>query len=298
MRVLVFGAGGVGGYLGAKLSLVDGVDVELVARGKHLDAMRSEGLKLIDNGKESQARARVIDSNSLSGVYDLVLITVKSTDLDGAIASVAGHISDKSVIIPVMNGVDNAQRVQSQIKNARVLNGCIYIISNIKSAGVVEKKGNIFKLCWGDKNIDSLESISGLFSKAGFRHKLTQNIELEIWRKFLFISPMAMMTSYYSLDMSEIYSQKFDELKEAMRELVTVANALGVELTSEDIQKNLTQASKVQKGAKTSMQLDIENGKPFEIDSLGGFVVEEARRNGLKTPLFERFYQSLNSLNR
>ncbi len=289
MRVLVFGAGGVGGYLGAKLSKVDGIELELVARGEHLETIKRDGLRLIEGGKESQINLKAVDAESLTGLYDLVLITVKSNDLDGAITSIKRHISKDSVIIPIMNGVDNAKRVQSQIKDARVLNGCIYIISNIKSAGVVEKKGNIFKLCWGDRDIDSLESVSRLFDEAGFRHKLTSDIELEVWRKFLFIAPMAMMTSYYSLDMSEIYDQKFNELKEAMEEVVEVANSLGVELDSKDISKNLIQASKVQKGAKTSMQLDLEKGRESEIDSLIGFVA----KSNIKRGIFNKIYREL-----
>jgi 2-dehydropantoate 2-reductase len=289
LRVLVFGAGGVGGYLGAKLSKVDGIELELVARGEHLETIKRDGLRLIEGGKESQINLKAVDAESLTGLYDLVLITVKSNDLDGAITSIKRHISKDSVIIPIMNGVDNAKRVQSQIKDARVLNGCIYIISNIKSAGVVEKKGNIFKLCWGDRDIDSLESVSRLFDEAGFRHKLTSDIELEVWRKFLFIAPMAMMTSYYSLDMSEIYDQKFNELKEAMEEVVEVANSLGVELDSKDISKNLIQASKVQKGAKTSMQLDLEKGRESEIDSLIGFVA----KSNIKRGIFNKIYREL-----
>ncbi len=290
MRVLIFGAGGVGGYLGAKLSQV--TDVEFVARGKHLKAIQRDGLRLIDNKSESIFRVKAIDSNSLSGIYDLVLITVKTTDLDRAIESISNHIAKESLIIPVMNGVDNAKRVQSKIESAKVLNGCIYIISNIKSAGVVEKKGDIFKLCWGDREI-TLDEVKELFDRAGFRHKFSRDIELEVWRKFLFISPMALLTSYYHLDMSQIYQLHQDELKLAMEDVVKVANALGVNLSSDDIFKNLSQASKVQSGAKTSMQLDIENSKPFEIESLGGFVVKEAKKRGVNLEILPKLYKKL-----
>ena len=295
MRVLIFGAGGVGGYLGAKLSQNTNAKVEFVAREKHLETIQRYGLKLIEKDKESTIKAKAIDSNSLSGVYDLVLVTVKGTDLDGAIESISNHISKDSFIIPIMNGVDNAKKIKSKIEDAKVLNGCIYIISNIKSAGVVEKKGDIFKLCWGDSDIsfDEVREIKELFDRAGFRHKFTEDIELEVWRKFLFIAPMALLTSYYTLDMSEIYQNYQNELKMAMGDVVKVANALGVKLSELDIQKNLSQASKVQKRAKTSMQLDIESRKPFEIESLGGFLVKEAEAKEINLEILPQFYYKL-----
>jgi 2-dehydropantoate 2-reductase len=295
LRALIFGAGGVGGYLGARLNQL--LDVTFVARGKHLEVIQKSGLRLIDNKKESLFKVNAIDQSGLSGVYDLVLLTTKSSDLEGAIDAISNHISDKSLIIPIMNGVDNAKRIREKIKDVTVLDGCIYIISNIKEPGVIEKKGNIFKLCWGGKALEKAQHISTIFDEVGFFHKPSKNIELEVWRKFLFISPMALLTTFYSLDMYEIYHQKFDELKEAMSEVVKIANALGVELTSNDIQKSLTQASKVQKGAKTSMQLDVENSKASEIESLGGFVIKEAKRLGIHTPTLERIYTALKEMN-
>jgi len=298
LRILIFGAGGVGGYLGSKLAQVEDISLELVARKEHLEAIKKNGLKVIEKDQEQTFKLKAIDQNALEGVYDLILITTKTTDLDEAIKAILPHTSKHTIIISVANGVDNAKRIKEKIKDATVLDGCIYIISNIKEPGVIEKKGDVFKLCWGGeiKNLEQkeiIEKVKEIFDKAKLRHKFAQNIDLELWKKFLFISPMALLTSFYSLDMNQIYNLKQKELKEAMEEVLKVANALGINITKEDIHKNLLQASKIQKGAKTSMQLDIEQKKVFEIESLGGFVVKKAKELEIKTPVLSKIYQAL-----
>jgi len=290
MRVLIAGSGGVGGYLGAKFAQ-SGASVTLLARGEHLKAIQESGLTIIDNNQKFTIDSiEAVDDSSNCGTFDLIIISVKSTSFRDILEKLSPNIDSHTAILPILNGVDFDLEIAKRYPNSRVLNGCIYIISNIKSPGVVRKRGEVFKLCWGSDNfdIDEFQDIKSLFDKSLPRHEYGSDIRLKQWRKFLFISPMAGLSSLYDIPMDRVYSEHRDELEEFMREIVSLANSRGINLTNRDIESQLKQASKVIKGAKTSMQLDIERGKESEIDSLIGFVAKSG-----EYPIAKRVYNKI-----
>lgn len=294
MRLLIVGSGGVGGYLGARL-LQAGADVHFLARGEHAEAMRRRGLEIVEEGSSRLYPVTVTEDASGLGLFDLLIISVKSVDLQSALDAISENVGEKSLILPVMNGVEQLQKIQERYAQARVLPACIYIVSNILRAGVIEKRGKVFKLCWGDAERESSEyaDISRLFDRAGFRHEYSRDIARAQWRKYIFISSMATLTSFYGETMREIYDRHGEELEAAMREVASVASAKGIEIGEEEIEKSMKQASQVSEGAKTSMQLDIERGKKPELESLTGYVCTEASRLGLETPVLSSLYQGL-----
>ena len=296
MKIMILGAGGVGGYIGARLIRYSDSDVALVARGKHLQAIQTNGLKIVEDDSEWIAHPNIAtDDTSKLGYYDIIFITVKSTSLRDALSSISDNISEKTVIIPLLNGVDHDKIIKEIYPQADVMNGCIYIISNIVEPGVIRKRGRVFKLCWGSDDFEPkrYSDIVSLFEEAFERVDSGSDIRLKQWRKFLFISPMAMLTSKYNISMDIAYSEHFEELRESMYEVVTLANAMGIELTQDDIEAQLKQASQVVSGAKTSMQLDIERGVTPELDSLVGYVVDEARNRDIEVPIYQENYKIL-----
>ena len=296
MKIMILGAGGVGGYIGARLIRYSDSEVAFVARSKHLQAIQTNGIKIVEDDNEWIVNPHIAtDEPSKLGLYDIIFVTLKSTTLKETLLSISNNISEKTVIIPLLNGVDHDKIIKEFYPQADVMNGCIYIISNIINPGVIRKRGKVFKLCWGSDDFDSdkYKDIDSLFKEAFERVDASSDIRLKQWRKFLFISPMAMLTSKYNISMDRVYNEHLDELKEAMSEVVTLANALGINLTNEDIQAQLKQASKVISGAKTSMQLDIERGVMPELDSLVGYVVKEAKNRDLEVPIYQANYKRL-----
>ena len=299
MRVLILGAGGVGGYIGARLAKYTDAEVSFIARGEHLSAIKSNGLKIIEDENQWLVNPAVVTDNPADlGLFDIIFVTVKATSLQDTLLSISNNVSEKTVIIPLLNGVNHDLTIKELYPNADVMNGCIYIISNIIKAGVIRKRGKIFKLCWGREDFDSnrYADIVALFEKAFERAEASKDIRLKQWKKFLFISPMATLTSKYGISMDRVYEKHFEELKESMREIVKLANALGVGLSDEDIKIQLKQASKVVPNAKTSMQLDIQKGVKPEIEALVGYVVKEADKKGIKMPLYRENYKILSQM--
>jgi 2-dehydropantoate 2-reductase len=175
------------------------------------------------------------------------------------------------------------------------MEGCIYILSNILEPGVIRKKGTIFNLCWGREAFDPADypQITALFDCALPRHKPTTDIALEQWRKYLFISPMAALTSLYDKTMDRIVAEHSKELKGLMDEIAALARSKGIPLDNETVQKTFERMRQTLPGAKTSMQLDLERGKPAEIEALVGYVVKEGKKLGVDVSGMERVYGEL-----
>jgi 2-dehydropantoate 2-reductase len=296
MKILILGAGGVGGYVGALLGTRGGAEVSLVARGAHLEAIRKNGLQIVeDDERWTFHPAAAVDDPGELGLFDLILVTVKHTSLREGLELIASNFAPGTVILPLMNGVEHRQEILARYPEADVLEGCIYILSHIERPGVIRKKGDIFQLCWGREGFDPAEypAIRELFDRALPRHKPTARIAEAQWKKFLFISSMAALTSYYGQSMDRIATEHAGELEELMRELLALAQAKGVELGAETLAQSLEQARRVLPGAKTSMQRDLERGKPAEIEALLGRVVREGEKLDLPTPLMSEIYRKL-----
>ncbi len=297
MNIAILGIGGVGGYLGGKLLLSKKDEkIVFVSRGKQLKKIKRDGLKLIDEDKEYIIKPDIATDNPKSqGIFDLVLICVKSYDLKDALKSLKDNISDKTILLPLLNGVEHDKEVKSIYPNAKVLNGCIYILSNIKDVGVIKKYGGVFNLLYGSDEYDltQFKWIKELFDRAGLRNKLTSDIELETWKKYLLISAYASMTSYYKEPLGYIAKNKLHELEKVLYEIKSIANKKGININDEVIEKILKRLPSLPYHSKTSMQLDYEKGKITEVEALCGYIVKEGKRLGVDTPLMEKYYEEL-----
>jgi len=301
MRIAILGVGGVGGYIGGKLALSkDKKDkIIFISRGKQLQKIKKDGLKLIDEDKEYIIKPDLTtdDPNDIDK-FDLLIVSVKSYDLKESILALKDNISNDTVILPLLNGVDHNKEIKRFCPNAKVLNGCIYILSNIKETGTIKKYGRVFNLIYGsnEQNLDEFAWLKGLFDKAGLKNKLTSDIELETWKKYLLISAYASMTSYYQEPLGFIADKKLDELKEVLFEIKSVANAKNIEIEDKVIYKILDRIATLPYESKTSMQLDYEKNKKTELEALCGYIVKEAKKLDIDVPNMQRYYNALKSI--
>ncbi len=296
-RILIAGSGGVGSYVGAQLIRHTDASVSLLARGKHLEAIRERGLSIEeDRERYTVTPAHAVSNPGALGVFDLIFVTVKATSLKDTLKLISKNISDKTVIIPLLNGVGHAEHIRQYYPEATVLDGHIYILSNITAPGTVRKRGNVFRLVWGSEQAidpEIIRTLTALFDAAGLRHKHSNTITLDSWRKYLFISAFASLTAYYDKPMDAIADEHTEALTALLYEITAVAQAKEIPLTEEHITAALTQAVRVAPGARTSLQLDIEQGKPAEVEALCGYIVQEGERLGIATPEMERIYKRL-----
>ena len=296
-KILIAGSGGVGSYVGAQLIRHTDADVSLLARGSHLEAIREKGLTIEEeNERYTVHPAQATDDPGELGTFDLIILSAKATSLDATLKQLEANITPNTVLLPLLNGVGHADTIHRYYPQSVILDGHIYIFSNIIIPGTVRKRGNLFRLVWGsEQTIDPtiIHAITDRFDTAGLRHHHSESISLDNWKKYLFISAFASLTAYHNKPMDAITAEHTEELETLMHEIVAVAQAKTIPLTEEHITAALTQATKVAPGARTSLQLDIEQGKPAEVEALCGYIVHEGERLGMEVPGMERIYKSL-----
>jgi 2-dehydropantoate 2-reductase len=185
------------------------------------------------------------------------------------------------VLLSFSNGVGNGDLLRS-VSDSVVLDGCVYVLSHIQNAGVIRKKGEVFAAVFGG-DAEATARVASLFEHSGLRFKTPSDIKEALWKKYLFISAFATLTSFHNKSISEVYEQHFDEAKALLEEISTFAKKEGVTIDDE-VQKALHTASKLPQSATTSMHKDFLNKKRVELESLSGYV---------KMPLMQRLYEEL-----
>jgi len=316
MRIAIVGAGAIGGYLGTKLALA-GEDVTLIARGSNLAALKENGLTLIEeDGTEFHAEnVKAVEAMAEAGPQDSVLLTVKAHQ----VAPIAGdlhHLYDAydagTSVVTMQNGipwwyfwrhggalegtrletVDPGGEIARHIDPARVIGSVVYPAAVLTKPGVVEVvEGNRFGLGEPSGEItDRVKALSQSLTKAGFKAPVTSDIRGDIWLKLwgnLSFNPISALTHATLVDICQFPPTR-KLAGEMMEEAQAIANKLGVTFKL-GIDKRIAGAEKI--GAhKTSMLQDVEAGRPIELESLVGSVVELARLTGTETPRIDAAY--------
>jgi len=303
MRIGIVGIGGIGGYYGGKLALKYGPSKEheiiFIARGDHLKAIRKKGLKLITvDGEYTAVPALATDNPSEIGKLDLVLFCVKSYGLEDAARMLSGNIHEKTVVIPLLNGVNITERLRAALPRGTVIRGTVYIGSNIIAPGEVRQAGGSCQLIFGpDDNaqVEKYRPIEDLLRKADIKAELTADVAVPIWTKYIFVSPLAGLTSMLGKTFGEILEDpgSFKMLEGLLRETEAVARARGVNLPPDIVKASIGKVSGFPSATKTSMQRDYEKGNPIEIDIFMEYITKSGKELGIATPLHDKVYNAL-----
>lgn len=292
MRIAVVGLGGVGGYIAANLAKTSH-EVVGFARGEHLQKIQESGLKIIEdeNSWSAALEARTLDE--ADGHFDIVLFCIKSYDLKESYQAVSSHVNAQTIVLSFANGVSHGDELR-ELSTCTVLDACVYILSHIEEAGVIRKKGKVFAAVLGG-NDRAGAVVKDVFDEAGLRAKISGDIKTDIWKKYIFISAFATLTSYYDKSIGYVYEHHYDEVKALLNEIANVADAEGIEIFDE-VQKALDIAKGLPYDSSTSMHLDFVNKKRNELETLSGFVINEAKIRDIKIPYMEKMYNQLKEL--
>lgn len=289
MRIAILGLGGVGAYIGAKLcALKDEHEIIFIARGDHLKAIQKKGLRIL-NINEEETYYPSSAKESVTEPIDILFLCTKTYHSKAAIEQISSAINENTLLIPIANGV-NSKELLSPITKAKISEACVYIVSHKIEPGLIKKATNVFALILSSENQTLLEP---LFTKAGLRVKFSDDIKKEIWKKFLFISAMGSLTSYYEKGMGTIYQEHQDELKALLHEIYAVSKKEGVNLEESEIDKALHTSSKLPLDAPTSMWLDIQAKGNNELQSLSNHIIIKAQEHSLDTPIMQKIYTKL-----
>jgi 2-dehydropantoate 2-reductase len=303
MKVAVIGIGGIGGYYGGKMAAkyagAEEHQIIFIARGEHLKAIQQQGLRLMTVEDDLTALpALATDNPRDAGLFDLVLVCVKSYGLEEAARQIKDNIHSETVIIPLLNGVDIADRLKTILPKGRILSGCVYISARIESPGIVRQVGGSCQLIFGPDQANDVEKyrpIEAFLRKAGIKAELAGDIAVPLWTKYIFIDPLAGLTSLLGKPFGAILDNPIERimLEGLMKEVELVARAQGVPFPDDIVATTMAKAASFPAATKTSMLLDFEKGRPTEIDIFMGYMVAAGKKLGISAPLHEKVQSEL-----
>ena len=299
MNYLIIGAGGTGGSIGAVLTEA-GRDVTVIARGKHLEEIRKNGIRMetTRKGNYTVFPLKASDMEHYGETPDVIFVCVKGYSLEETIPFIKRVSHAGTIVIPLLNLYGTGGKLQPLLPDLLVTDGCIYIAAEIKEPGVILQKGDIFRVIFGVRETakyrPELEQIAEDLRAAGIFAMVSEDIRRDALQKFSFVSPMAASGAYYRSDAGD--AQKDGEVRSTfialMREIDELAKAMDIHFPVDIIETNLEILDKLTAGASTSMQRDLEQGKNSELDGLVFEVVRMGRKLGVSTPVYERIAES------
>jgi len=298
MRIAVVGAGGVGGGFGAALAAA-GADVTFIARGAHLAAMKSQGLKVQGGrGDTHLVPTQATDDPESVGPVDIVLFCVKLWDVESAGQAIKPLVGPETAVIPLQNGIDAAERLIPILGENAVMGGVAQISASIVAPGVIQQVGTFMRMIFGEfdgKRRKRGEDFLALCLKAGFDATLSEQILTELWMKFVVLATNASMTALTRQPIGKLRDDP--DLRPifmaACQETIAVGRARGVALPADALERTLHFLDHAPPTMKASMALDLERGNRLELPWLGGKVVELGRRLGIPTPAHGMMYAML-----
>jgi 2-dehydropantoate 2-reductase len=287
MKVAVFGAGAVGGYLGSRFAAAR-ADVHLIARGTHLAALRENGLTLITPDGVSTSSVWATDDPATIGPVDLVLFCVKSYDTDTAAAKLAPLIGPATVVLSLQNGIDNEPKIAAAIGGEHVLGGAAYILAAIESPGVVRSGAArivIGELTPGPPS-DRVRALVELARTGGVDASASSDVRVAKWEKYTLLVAFSAVSAGTQLPLGDIRrsAAAVEMLKAVMHESWQVGRALGVPLADDLVERQsaLVLAQNDREG--TSLRHDLLTGHRMEVEALQGTLKRLGRETGIPTP--------------
>jgi 2-dehydropantoate 2-reductase len=284
------GAGGIGGYFGARLAQ-GGSDVVFVARGAHLAALRERGLIVESKlGDVSLPKVQATDDPSTLGSVDVVLIGVKLWDTEAAAHAVSAIVAPTTAVLSLQNGVQKDDVLRHILGDEPVLGGVCYIASTIVRPGVISHTGTLQKLVFGEydgRRSARAEALLEACRRGGIDAELSLDIRKAIWEKFVFLVGLSAVTTTIRLPIGPIRTNPRTRrfLLDTMREVVTVGQVHGVALSAEYAEDRLAFCDGLPAEMVSSMYHDLERGNRLEVDWLSGGVVELGQAVGVPTPV-------------
>jgi 2-dehydropantoate 2-reductase len=291
LKIAIYGSGGVGGFFGARLANA-GNEVHFIARGAHLAAMRKNGLKVESGaGNIHLQKPNVHEEPAEIGPADIVMYAVKLGDVESAAHKLKPLLHDRTLVIPFQNGVESPEMVAKVIGKQHVLPGVAYIATGISAPGVVTHTGTMQRLQVGA----GADAFVAAAKAAGINIEQAEDIDRARWEKFVFLVALSGVTtlSRQPVGFCRADPELRATFKAAATETWAVGRKRGVRLTDDFIADRMKFLDGLHADMKTSMQHDLEAGKPLEAPWLCGAVVRMSDEAGLDAPVNRTIYGAL-----
>jgi 2-dehydropantoate 2-reductase len=301
MRICVFGVGGVGGYFGGRLAAA-GESVAFIARGETLDVLRSEGLRIESPAGDLHLPiVEATDNAGDVGPVDVVILGVKAWQVAEAAAAARPLVGANTAFLPLQNGIEAADLVTAVHGEEHALGGTCRISADLAKPGYIRHVGVDPFIAFGEldnRRSDRVELISTALMEAGITAKIAPDIQSSIWQKFLFVAATSGIGSLARVTLGELRSMSETRslLREAMEEIRALAAARGVSLADDIVDRTLDYLDGMPPNVTSSMQRDVVEGRPSELEALSGAVVHLGREAGIDTPVHRFIHAALSPL--
>ncbi len=301
-KICVVGLGGVGGFLGGALARVY-PHVMFYARGTRKEVLFQKGISVESEymGNFTVKPEIVSDKAEEFGVMDYIIISVKNYSLEQVCSQIAPMVGERTVIIPIMNGTNPGERARKYLGKGIVLDALIYIVSGSNEDFTIIQKGDYASVHIGLKAPDkeeqkAIEEMYEIIQGAGVECVVDEDIQAVIWKKYILNCAYNVLTAYYRATTGELRKdpKKVEEFKDLLAEACLVGRTKGVSIPDNMEEEQLKHLLYIQtEDATSSLRRDMDSGKPNELDTFSGYLLEEGKKYGLSLPVTERFYTEL-----
>lgn len=300
MRIAVIGAGAVGGFYGAQLAR-QGHQVSFVARGAHLDAIRASGLRIVGPLGDYTVKTPAESDPARIGPVDVVLFTVKTYDNGTAIPMIRPLLGAETVVLTLQNGVDSVEEVATVAGERATLGGATYIATAIEGPGVIRQTGTHRRIVFGEyftppaQVTPRVRTLAEAMLAADIHAEPVPDARQAVWEKFTYLAPFAAFTGAARLPIGPLWSDDYirDMFLAAVGEVAAVARAHGARLPDDHQQRIFEYAIKLPPSTRSSLLIDLSQGRRIEVEALQGSVVRRGARMGVPTPIMAALYAVL-----
>lgn len=301
MRFAILGSGAVGGYYGAKLARA-GHDVTFIARGAHLAAIREKGLEVRSPALgDFTVRAPAEEDTRKVGIVDVVLVAVKAYDNADALPMILPMVGPGTTVLTVQNGVDSTNEVAAVVGEQAVLGGTTYIATALASPGLIEQTGTHRRIVFGEvfgslpRMTPRVQALHEALAGADIQSQPVEDGRVPIWEKFIFLVSLAGFTGATRLPIGPVWADPFirAQFLEGSREVDRLARAEGVNVAPDRIAQIAPYVEAIPGSMRSSLLIDLAQGKKIEVEALLGSVVRRAARAGVPVPVMSTLYAVL-----
>jgi 2-dehydropantoate 2-reductase len=301
MRFAIVGSGAVGGYYGAKLARA-GHDVTFIARGAHLAAIREQGLQVRSPMLgDFTVHAPAEEDTSKVGVVDVVVLAVKAYDNPPAIAAIPAMLGPHSSVLTLQNGVDSVAELAQAVGEPHVIGGTTYVATALAEPGIIEQTGVHRRIVFGEvfgtlpRTTERVRTLQQALAGADIQAEAVEDGRIPIWEKFIFLVSLAGFTGASRLPIGPIWADADcrARLLEGCREVERLARAEGVPVAADTIERIAAYVGGIPGSMRSSLLIDLSQGKRIEVEALQGAVVRRAARAGLDVPIMSTLYAVL-----
>lgn len=301
MRIAILGSGAVGGYFGAKLANA-GQDVTFVARGAHLEAIRTHGLQVKSAALgDFTVRAAAESDTTRIGAVDVAIVSVKAYDNPTALPMLTPLVGRDTAVLTLQNGVDSCDEVAAIVGEAHVLGGTTYVATALEAPGLIVQTGVHRSIIFGEvfsargAMTPRVQALADVMASADIQVTPVADARVPIWDKFVYLGAFSGFTGAARLPIGHLW--KFPHVREmfyaACREIAAIAAAEGVQISPNRFDSLREYMDKLPSSTRSSLLIDLEQGKRIEVEALQGAAVRRARQHGVPAPIISTLYALL-----